>query len=66
MNNVAAPRKVAGPLWMQMMDRNGDGDISRLEFLGTRAEFDRIDTDKDGIVSTAETEAYDKLKRVKK
>ena len=65
MNNVAAPRKVAGPLWMQMMDRNGDGDISRLEFLGTRAEFDRIDTDKDGIVSTAEAEAYDKLKRAR-
>lgn len=65
MNIVPAPRKVAGPLWMQMMDRNGDGDISRLEFLGTRAEFDRIDTDKDGIISTAEAEAYDKLKRVK-
>ncbi len=66
MNVMPAPRKVAGPLWMQMMDRNGDGDISRLEFLGDRAEFDRIDTDKDGIISTAETEAYDKLKRVKK
>ncbi len=66
MNIISAPRKVAGPLWMQMMDRNGDGDISRLEFLGTRAEFDRIDTDKDGIISTAEAEAYDKLKRVKK
>jgi len=64
MNNSNAPRKVAGPLWMQMMDRNGDGDISRLEFLGTRAEFDRIDTDKDGIISTAEAETYDKLKRV--
>ncbi len=65
MNNVPAPRKVEGPLWMQMMDRNGDGDISRLEFLGSRAEFERIDTDKDGIISTAEAEAYDKLKRVK-
>ncbi len=52
-----------GPVWFQKMDRNGDGDVSRTEFLGTKAEFDAIDTDHDGLISFAEAEAYDKMMR---
>lgn len=45
------------------MDRNGDGDISRSEFLGTRAEFDTIDTDHDDLIGLAEAEAFDRKMR---
>ncbi|MBX3413412.1 MAG: hypothetical protein KF708_12050 [Pirellulales bacterium] len=43
-----------GPAWFQAMDRNSDGDISRREFLGERAAFDRLDTDGDGLISVDE------------
>ena len=45
------------------MDRNGDGDISRSEFLGTKTEFDAIDTDHDDLISLAEAEAFDRKMR---
>ena len=51
-----APR---GPLWFRKMDRNGDGDVSRKEWLGTPEQFDAIDTDRDGLISADEAEAYD-------
>src|SRR5262249_62218353 len=35
--NRAAPTR--GPLWFRKMDRNGDGDVSEREFLGTPEEF---------------------------
>jgi Ca2+-binding EF-hand superfamily protein len=59
--NPPVPTK--GPLWFRKMDRNGDGDVSRAEFLGTREEFDAIDTDHDDLISLAEAEAYDKKVR---
>jgi hypothetical protein len=40
------------------MDRNGDGFVSRREFLGSREEFDQIDANKDGLISPEEAEAY--------
>jgi Ca2+-binding EF-hand superfamily protein len=49
-----------GPEWFRRMDRNRDGDVSRSEWLGTTEEFDRIDTDHDGLISLAEAEAYHK------
>jgi Ca2+-binding EF-hand superfamily protein len=55
---VAVPTK--GPLWFRKMDRNGDGDVSPREFLGTREEFRRIDTDGDGLIDAAEAERADR------
>lgn len=45
-----------GPLWFRKMDRNGDGDISRREFLGSAEDFRRIDTDGDGLIDVHEAE----------
>jgi Ca2+-binding EF-hand superfamily protein len=36
------------------MDRNGDGKVSREEFTGQPANFDRFDTNKDGFISRDE------------
>jgi Ca2+-binding EF-hand superfamily protein len=58
-----APR---GPAWFVKMDRNGDGDVSRKEFLGTDEQFKEIDTDGDGLISVEEAEAYDRKVRGKK
>jgi Ca2+-binding EF-hand superfamily protein len=54
---AAPPAPARGPLWFRKMDRNGDGYVSRKEFLGTKEEFDRIDTDHDGLISPEEAEA---------
>jgi Ca2+-binding EF-hand superfamily protein len=53
--SIARPR--AGPDWFQKMDRNGDGDVSRREFLGTHPQFDRLDLDRDGLLSPSEADA---------
>ena len=57
------PRPARGPEWFRKMDRNGDGDVSRKEFLGTDEQFKEIDTDGDGLISVEEAEAYDKKMR---
>jgi hypothetical protein len=48
-----------GPLWFRKMDRNGDGDVSRAEWLGNPDDFEKADTNKDGLVSLEEAEALD-------
>ncbi len=63
MNAFNAPRMMAppadrtpaaGPSWFRKMDRNRDGDISRREFLGPRADFERLDSDHDGLIDAEE------------
>ncbi len=53
------PKTVRGPVWFQKMDRNSIGDVSFRNFLGTRAQFNRIDADGDGLISVEEAERYD-------
>ena len=50
MNAPAAEPVAAGPNWFRRMDRNRDGDVSRREFRGPKAQFDRLDRDKDGLI----------------
>lgn len=64
-NPVVASVPTKGPVWFRKMDRNGDGDVSRAEFLGTREQFDAIDADRDGLVTLPEAEAFDKAAREK-
>ena len=42
------------PKWFRGMDSNGDGDVSPREFLGTKQQFDELDTDSDGFISGRE------------
>jgi len=46
-------------LELRKKDRNGNGDVSHNEFIGSRADFDSIDTDHDGLISLDEAEAAD-------
>lgn len=48
---------LSGPQWFRRMDRNQDGDLSRREFLGTRQQFDTLDTDQDDLIDVDEAEA---------
>ncbi|HKB42150.1 MAG TPA: EF-hand domain-containing protein [Gemmataceae bacterium] len=45
-----------GPAWFRKMDRNGDGYVSRREFLGSLEDFKRLDRDGDGLLSPEEAE----------
>jgi len=46
--------RAAAPKWFTAMDRNGDGDVSPREFLGTAADFKGLDADADGLIGTEE------------
>jgi Ca2+-binding EF-hand superfamily protein len=43
-----------GPAWFLKMDRNRDGDVSLLEFLGSRDTFRKLDKDANGLLSADE------------
>jgi hypothetical protein len=51
-----------GPGWFRKMDRNGDGDVSRREFLGSRDQFDNLDRDHDGLIAADEAAAAKPVK----
>lgn len=53
----------SGPAWFLAMDRNGDGDVSKREFTGPADLFDKLDTDKDGLLSAEEAEKAEKTKK---
>lgn len=48
------------PDWLMKMDRNGDGELSPDEFLGSRDQFEKIDLNKDGLIDAAEAAAASK------
>jgi len=50
----------AGPDWFRGMDRNGDGWVSRREFLGTAEQFRKLDRNGDGLLSSEEADAAGK------
>lgn len=55
------PAPVAnGPQWFVRMDRNGDGDVTLKEFLGTPEAFAKLDTNQDGFIELTEAKATDK------
>jgi len=64
-DGMPLPRAVSarGPMWFRKMDRNGDGDVSLKEWLGTREQFRQIDADGDGLISVDEAERYDRRMR---
>ncbi|MEQ8788341.1 MAG: hypothetical protein RIC55_18675 [Pirellulaceae bacterium] len=46
-----------GLTWFVHMDTNGDGDVSRREFLGGKPAFDKLDKDRDGLLSRDEAKS---------
>lgn len=47
------------PSWFLKMDRNGDDDLSPREFLGGPTLFDKIDQNRDGLISADEAISAD-------
>jgi Ca2+-binding EF-hand superfamily protein len=54
---AVSEKSANAPTWFNKMDRNGDGDVSRREFLGPAEAFQKLDADGDGLVSPEEARA---------
>jgi Ca2+-binding EF-hand superfamily protein len=54
------PAPARGPAWFRRMDRNGDGFVSRREWLGSDDLFNKLDTDGDGLLSPEEAASLDR------
>jgi Ca2+-binding EF-hand superfamily protein len=50
----ASPAAADVPSWFASADSNGDGDVSRREFLGTNEQFSSLDKNRDGFISADE------------
>jgi Ca2+-binding EF-hand superfamily protein len=61
-----SPDRARGPVWFRKMDRNGDGDVSPREFLGTREQFRQMDLDGDGLIDLEEAERADRWFRLRR
>ncbi len=57
-NSVSSTAR--GPKWFVHMDRNGDGDLTFREFLGTREQFNQLDKNDDGFIELSEAEAAER------
>ena len=60
MNLPLTPRlqsQANGPAWYRRMDRNLDGDITWREFLGSREQFQQLDTNSDEMIDVTEASA---------
>lgn len=44
----------SAPTWFTGMDYNSDGELSQSEFLGERADFEKLDRNRDGIIEVRE------------
>jgi Ca2+-binding EF-hand superfamily protein len=53
------------PSWFVHADYNGDGDVSRREFLGTPEQFSSLDVNRDGYISADEAKHGDKMVKEK-
>ena len=51
--SLARP-SLSGAKWFRLMDRNADGDVSRREFTGSPEAFQRLDQDRDNLISSDE------------
>jgi Ca2+-binding EF-hand superfamily protein len=54
LQSVAAAAPGIGPARFDVMDKNGDGKLSKDEFQGPPALFERLDADKDGFLTRKE------------
>lgn len=53
--DITAKPLEKAPTWFIALDRNHDDIVTRAEFLGPRTEFDRLDADHDGTLTTQES-----------
>lgn len=51
------PNPESAPEWFRRMDRNGDGDVTLKEFLGTKEQFKAFDKNADGLLEPKEAKA---------